>query len=143
MKGTDGTTTLTGYVSPNLKTLKLNHGADRSEIKGQDGVTSGLILNNEVVECTFDVIPEGSSVANAKLSAQLPTPGCICVITGLPVIKIGSFTDSTDGVLNSGNSTQPWIYEGGGSVNGESEKEWSMSIPLKRYVGITSGTPIS
>lgn len=138
MKGADGTTTLTGYVSPNLKTLKLTHSADRNEIKGQAGLTTGLIFNNQVLECQFDIIPEGTSVANAKLSAQLPPAGCICHIASLPVIGLGFFTDA----LNA-TTTNPWIYEGGGTINGESEKEWSMTVTLKRYEGITSGSPIS
>lgn len=139
-----GCTALTGYVSPNMQSLKANHKADVKTTKGQNGKTTTAYYSDEQIELTFDVIPEGttpgSAIVEAKKSAGLPAVGSAFTITGLPIIVIGAFTD---GLNTNGTSTQPWIYEGGGTISGEADEKWTLSLPLKRYEGITSGTAIS
>lgn len=138
--GAVGIASLSGYVSPNLKTLKLGHNNTADEIKGQDGEISALIFSGDSVECTFDFIPQGTSIANAKKAAGIPASGAAVTVTGLAIIAFGPFSD----VLNTdAGNTQPWIYSGGGSISGESEQKWMASLPLKRYIGITSGTAIT
>lgn len=129
-----------GYVSPNLKTLRLRHASDVKRIKGQKGLTTGLLANDEMVECTFDFIMEGTTKANSRLSARLPAVLACVDIANLPVIILGTFTD----VLNNAATTgTPWIYEGEGSINGESEDVWSGTMTLRRYVGIPTWSIIS
>lgn len=135
-----GAAVLTGYVSPNIQTLKLSHGTDNISIKGQTGLTTGKIFNDQILECTFDVIPEGTAVANALASASLPPPGCKGLITGLPIVIVGLFADAFN--TNAG-TTIPWIYEGGGTIDAPNDKQWSCSIPLKRYEGITTWAVVS
>ncbi len=131
---------LAGYVSPNLQTLRLQHAAESDKIKGQAGNTTGLILQDDMLECTFEVIPEGTTVANAKTSAGLPAAGTTFTITGLPIIAAGGFADALN---TGGGNTQPWIYEGGGQIHGDKAGKWTATLPLKRYPGITSGTAIT
>src|SRR5687768_8196567 len=84
-----------GYISPNLQSLKVTHNAGSvNEIKGQTGVVTGLLINDEMIECTFDFIPEGTTIANAKLSARLPEVGTRVNTANLPVVAIGSFADA-------------------------------------------------
>lgn len=129
---------LSGYVSPNLQTLRVNHTADADRIKGQTGKTTGLIFEDDVLECTFEVIPEGTTVANAKKSAGLPAAGTAFTLSGLPVIEMGGFADA----LNDAG-TSPWIYEGGGSINMMANGKSTLTLPLKRYPQITSGTVVT
>lgn len=125
---------LSGYVSPNLQTLRANHNADVIEIKGQDGNVNGVIANNDWVECTFDFIPQGSTIANSKLSAGTPAAGTGFTIANLPVITFAGIAD----VFN----TDDWIYVGG-NFELPSDRNAVGSITLRRYPGITSTTAIT
>lgn len=132
-------TTIAGYVSPNIQTLALKGSADNQRIKGQSsGSTTSIIGMDDIVECTFDFIAEGTTLAAAKVSAAAPQNLASAAITGLPVIAFGAFTD----VLNTnGGNTQPWIFEMDAQVNGKLQA-WEGSITLRRYPLITSGTAI-
>lgn len=134
-----GITGLAGYISPNLQTLKVKHGAEIDRIKAQTGNTTSLISSDEYLECTFDFIAEGSTIANAKLSMGIPPALSGVTVTGLPIIAMGPFTD---GLNTNGANTQPWIYEADGSGNGNADKKWDGTLTLRRYPFITSATAI-
>jgi hypothetical protein len=142
----DGATPVVGYVSPNLKTLRLSHASKVDEIKGQTGETGSAIASGDSIECTFDFVPEGimttpgTGQTNAKASARIPAALSGVLITGLQIIACGPFADALN--TDAGN-TQPWVYMGGGSVSGASESEWTASLPLKRFIGITSAAALS
>lgn len=126
---------ITGYITPDLQTLRVAHGSKVDEIKGQDGEYNAFIVSGERFECEFTYIPQGSTVANAKLSAQLPPIGSSGVISGLPVIIMGSIAD----VFNTG----VWYYQGGGSTNQQNDQHWTGSFTLVRYPGIATTTALS
>jgi hypothetical protein len=134
--------TLSGYVSPKPETLRLTHTAEVERIKSQTtGNTDSLISHDEALECTFDVIAEGTSFANAKKSAGLPAPLSGFGITGLPIIEVGAWTDAFN-VTTGGVLGNPWVYEGGGTINGFIDGKWTLSLPMKRYPGIANVTAI-
>jgi len=131
--------TLNGTVSYDEKSLRLAHNGTITNIKNKAGETVGLVATDEMLECTFNFIPYGTSVAAATDNSDCPDLLSGCVITGMPVIVMGSFTDALN--ATSGN---PWIYEGGWEVNGTGDGEpWSASASMKRYPGITSVTAIT
>lgn len=123
-----------GYASPNLQTLRIRHNADLKMIKGQKGLTTGLMLNDEVIECDFDFIMESTTRTLARAAGRLPDPGAPIDITHAPVIQLGWLADSLNNTT-AGNS-YPWIYLGGGSINGASDNYWSGVLPLRRFRGI-------
>lgn len=131
---------ITGYISPNLDSLRLiDNAPDAVESKGQTGEVDGLIIPEDtILECTFELRPRGTSETNARKSASLPTKGATIVISNLPVIEVGAFSDA----LNN-SSGSPWFYLGGGQINGAGSDKWSLTLPLKRYKNITSGTAVS
>lgn len=130
----DGTS-LSGYVSPNVQTLRVSHQGKVDEIKGQDGEYNSFITSGEKFECEFNFIPEGSTIANAKASAQFPPLGSAGAISGLPVVVAGSVSD----VFNTG----VWYYQGGGTDNGAHDANWTGTFTLHRYPGITTTTAIT
>jgi len=138
--GALGCASLSGYVSPNLQSLRLSHAADVEEIKGQTGKTTGIIAEDDTLECSFEFIAEGTTIANAKLSAGIPAAGAAFTITGLAIIAMGGFTDALN---TNGGNTQPWVYEGGGNLVAVANGKITGTIPLKRYLAITSGTAIT
>jgi hypothetical protein len=134
---------LSGYVTPRMESLRLTHVAEIDKIKGlTGGNTTAMIAQDEKLECTFEVIPQGSSFANAILSAGLPAILAAFTIPGLQVIVMGAWSDALN-VTGGGVLGNPWIYEGGGSVNGFVDQKWTVSLPLHRYVAIASVTLIT
>jgi len=125
---------ISGYVSPNIQSLRVTHHGKIDEIKGQDGEFNSFITSGEKVECEFTFIPEGTTIANAKLAAQFPPLGSSGVISGLPVIICGSLSDVFGGV---------WYYQGGGSDSGPHDANWTGTFTLHRYPGITTTTAIT
>ena len=71
-------------------------------------------------------------------AAFFPPVGGSVAVTGMPVIVAGSFTDA----LNT-TTTNTWIYKGGGTIKGENASNWTGSIPLVRYPGITSAAAVT
>jgi len=138
-----GISTLSGYVSPKFESLSLTNNADFSEESDQDGAISAVVGNQRGIQCSFRFKPRATSgtntLAQAILSAGLPSVCAGVTITGLSVIAFGGFTDAFN--TNSGN-TQPWLYDGNGSLEGVHDGIWTGTITLRRYLGITSATAI-
>ena len=141
LTSTDGSSAMTaGYVAtkiPVAEGASLSHNAEVERVQDTDGDYTGLIITAEYVECTFDMRPEGSSVANALGAATIPPVGATFVITNLPIIAAGSFAD----VLNvdtggSAPETHRWVYEGGGSLRLSNTGKAMVTLPLRRYPGI-------
>lgn len=132
---------LSGTISYDERSLRVSHNGTITNVKDEDGDTVQLTATDEMLECTFTFIPYGTSIANARASAQAPDLLAAAAITGLPVIAMGSFADCLN--TDSG-STQPWIYEGGWELNGTGDGEpWTATCTLRRYPGITSGAAIT
>lgn len=137
----DSTTIIvTGWITPNLQGSGLAHSFDADEIGNQAGNVESLIGGmKEKLECEFDFIPRGSTIAIAKLSASLPPPLGKCMITGAPIIVVGSWTDAYN---TDGTNTQPWIYMGGSLAESAGGK-MTGKIKLNRFIGITSAVPVT
>ena len=138
--GAIGIASLSGYVSPNMQSLRVSHKADKQAIKGLTGKTTGLIFEDDTIEVEIEFIPEGTTIANAKKAAGIPAAGAAVTMTGLPIIAAGGFTDALN--TDAGN-TQPWIYEGDGTINAKNDGAWTATLKLMRYLSITSGTAIT
>jgi hypothetical protein len=136
----DGTTS-SGTVSPKPVSFDATHGGDVMPIKDQNGLTVGYIANDESIEVTFDVVPEGTTFANALTSAGIPKLLAKAVITGLKIVAIGPFSDGLN-VGGAGILANPWIYLGGAKLNGSADKPWGYSITLKRSPNISANTAI-
>jgi hypothetical protein len=126
-------------VQPNLKTLRVTHSGTVDKIKNQAGEFSGLIGSGEFLQCEWTYVPEGTTIANSVLSAMLPGLLTGVTISGLPIIASGPFTDALN---TNGANTQPWIYEGDGSIQGFDETKWMGNVTLFRYISITSAAAI-
>ena len=137
----DGGTTLTGTATYDERSLQVSHNGNISKIKNESGDTCALIATDDVLECRFNFIPYGTTVAAATAAAAGPDLLASAAITGMPIFKMGPFADALN--TDSG-STQPWFYEGGWDVNGSADGEpWSISFSLFRYPNITSAAAIS
>lgn len=137
----DSTTIIvTGWITPNLQGSGLTHSFDTDEIVNQAGNVESLIGGvREKLECEFDFIPRASTLAIAKLSAALPPPLGKCLITGAPIIVVGTWTDAYN---TNGGNTQPWLYVGG-SLTESAGGKMTGKIKLMRFIGVTSAVPVA
>ena len=129
--------------APNLQSGTLDHSGDVKETKNMSGQVSSLFNSEETFVANFEMIPEagsGNTVANAKIGAQLPAILTAVTMSGFPVVAVGSIADAFN--VNA-NGTNPWLYEGGGKINLVSDGAWTMSVELKRRIGITSGSAVT
>lgn len=132
-KDPDNTAMAVAFVTPNIQGIKLNHSADVQKIKSTTGEFTGLISSGDYLTCAFDYIIEGTSLANAKASAQIPQTLSTAEITGLSIIAAGPFVDAYN---TDGSNTQRWIYEGGASSDFFNDKNATGQITLSRYINI-------
>lgn len=135
----DGLTTISGYISPNMQSGRLTNNADVIDIRNSAGVLASIIANDEFLECSFDFVPEGSNYANALLSGTLPPIPTFVAITGMMVIPCGPWSDAFN-VTSGGLLACPWIYRGGGTVNGTAAGQVTLSMTLRRHQGFTAGS---
>lgn len=131
----DNTAMATVYVTPNIQGIKINHSGEVQKIKSTGGEITGLIGSGDYITCSFDYIFEGTSIANAKASAQIPQLLSTCTVTGLPIIACGPFID---GFNTDAGNTQRWIYEGGGSGDYKNAAAGTGTVTLNRYINITA-----
>lgn len=125
------------YATPNVQSLRVVHNVDATPIRGVTGKVTGVIGNDDSLECTFEMIPE-NSIANGVdgplVSAALPKIPSAFTISGLQVIECGGIANALNGL---------WVYLGGGVINAFSDNFWTMSLPLRRFQGITSATVVT
>ena len=140
----DGTS-VSGYIMPNLQAADITHHASEEMIRSKTGaITSGLVAG-EYLECTFQLIPESDSVANAAISATIYPAGTTFAITGMPAVAVGPFPDA----FNVSGSTAPtknrWVYFSGGSSKHSNTGMATQSITLRRFVeldGLTAAVVV-
>jgi hypothetical protein len=126
-----------GYVFPNVQAADISHEAESDRVKSSSGEYTGIILSGEKLSCSFDLIPEGDTLAHAAVAGSLPPIGSTFDLRGLPVVAAGSWSDAFN-VSASGSYLQNrWIYEGGGTVSGKNTGNFTMRVTLHRYPSIT------
>lgn len=129
---------ITGYASPKIESIRLVHGAEIERLKSQNtGNTEGIIAQDEILECTFDVVPQGASVATALESISIPLVLATFSTSGFHVMEIGSWSDALN-VTSGTPGGHVWVYEGGAAPGGQIGNKWTLTLPLRRYVAIAS-----
>ena len=128
------------HPGANTTGATLTHENDVDRIKGTTGEYTGVISSGDSLSCEFNLIPEATTLANSLKSASLPAAPTGVTITGMQIVACGPFSDAFN--TNAGN-TQPWIYEGGGRLVVSNSEKWMLTLPLKRYIGITSATAVT
>lgn len=74
----DSTTTAgnTGtFASGKVQSVSYEHGADKAEVKGDDGEVKSVIFSNVNERITVEVVPTGTTIALAVASNVLPAIG--------------------------------------------------------------------
>ncbi len=131
-----------GYVMPTVTGWNVTHQADNIKTKDSHGNIQSTTGHGEYLECQFDLVPDGTSLANSRLASTLPPIMSTVVISGADVFPSGPFADAINVAGGSAPETSRWIYEGGGSVRQSNDGHAVVSITLRRYPNIVGGTAI-
>lgn len=128
----DSGTAISGYISPAIESCNLTYNAEIEEIKSEGGDIVATIHSGGHLEATFELRPEGDSVAEAKASARIPDMGATMQLTGMPVIAAGPFSDAfnTDG---SGILANRWLATGQGSIRTTQSGKAMVTATFRRY----------
>lgn len=132
--------TLSGTITRNTESLEVTAGGNLREQENSANEVSSLLGSRDYLECSWNFVPDGATIAAAVISGSVPQAGAGVAISGFPVIKMGPFSDGLN--TNSGN-TQPWIVQPGARIVGSKEGPWAVQFTARRYIGITSATPIT
>jgi len=123
----------------NYRRGSLRHITDVKKVR-RKGRTTSIFNSEESIECTFDFIAESATgtpparvhaTTGATSSAQMPEVLSRVKVENAPAIKCGWRSDAING-----DTVDPWIYEGDGSITMDDEEAWGGSITLRRYRGI-------
>ena len=140
---------ITAAASPNIESLRMTHNGEVTRGMDPSGTINRMTSHGEFLECEFTFTPIGDTKAEAITNAKLPPLLSGVDIEGLPIIAVGDtsgdgFTDALNSAGAGATNTQPWIYEGGGSLDLSAPGAvWQMTVTLRRYKGITSATAIN
>lgn len=137
----DGTS-VSGYITPELASASLRQISDTQRTMNYQGDVVAVHSSGLYYECTFRLIPFGTTGANAKTSAQILSPMATFNIDGLPIVAAAPFTDIFN-VTSGGVQANLWIYEDGATLDLSNNSDAGMSLTLRRYPSIAGGTAIN
>ncbi len=146
MYGKTGTDLGAAYVNPAMDEASVTVGFTHTEVVGTSGEVSLIRSKGEYLEATFQLRPcdtngDGTSTTDALLSARLPGAGFSFRVTGMKAFAAGSFTNALNYVEST--QTQPWFVQPGATLRGPSQDVATITLTARRYLGITSHTPVT
>jgi hypothetical protein len=130
-----------GFVMPPVSAFALTHGFKSSESMDGVGEIDSITLSGEYIECQFDLVFSGSSVANQAAGERSFPIGATVTISGAPVRAFGPFTDAIN-VTSGGIEGYKWIYVTGTNIRRSSGGESTGSVTLRRYPKISGASVI-
>ena len=130
------------YVSPIITSFDITHHAKEDTTMNQNGDIVATLTCGEYIECSFELIPFGSTTAAAKDSAYIPPDNSVCTITGMPIIKVGTFTDALNVAGGALPQSAKWIYASGWNLHMVNESKGTARVTLRRYPKLTGGAAI-
>jgi hypothetical protein len=141
----DNAAAVEGYVVPSIEGANLTYSANLEEVMNDDGEIVATIHTGGYIEASFDLLPEGATIADAKSSARIPEKGDTLVITGMPVVACGPFSDAFNVTTGGGTILDNrWVAVGNGSLRLVKAGKATATAVFRRYeniaptVGITS-----
>jgi len=133
------------WVVPEWESVDISVQAAETQTLNYEGVIVGVHWTGEFIEASLRLKPFGTTVANALLSATLISRGYTAVITGMPVIAAGVWTDAFNVSSTTPSfgtlSTYRW-HVVADSVSLQNAGAAGKSVTLRRFPGIPGGAAI-
>lgn len=128
-------TETSGYVDPEMDEASLTVNFTFTEQVNVSGEIDSIRSKGEYLEAQFTLRPNGTDDAAARNAATLPGAGWKFTVTGMKVIKAGSFADAFN--YNASTNPAPWYVQPGASLRGPSQDAATLTVTARRYANVT------
>jgi hypothetical protein len=123
-----------------LESMDITHECDSEQIKNSSGEVVANVSAGDRLSATFNIIPSGATVADAKLAAAITKGNGRVNVTSADAVNIGSDFTAGPPVTGSDSINGDWIYIGGGSLKFTQSGKAMLSLPCVKYAGINGAT---
>ena len=147
-----GTAHNSSFVNPVVESYSIAPFADHRELVGASGEVTSTRTTRSGLECTLQIRPEGTTAANARLSGSIPSVGNTAAISGMAVIKMGTFLDAwnvsynatpTAHVAYTTDGTTLWHVVSVSPMTGGPQDPQMYSVTMRRYAGLASNVVVA
>lgn len=132
-----GTTLLAAGIAT-LESMDISHEADTEQVKNSSGEVVANVSSGDRLSATFNIIPSGSTPADALLAASIPNGNGRVNITLADSVAIGGTMGGGGSGLNAINGD--WIYNGGGSLKFTQSGKAMLTLPCVKFALINGAT---
>ncbi len=123
-----------------LESMDITHECDTEQVKNSSGEVVANVSAGDRLSATFNIIPSGATVADAKLAAAISNGNGRVNVTSADSINIGSAFTAGSPVTGTDSINGDWIYIGGGSLKFTQSGKAMLSLPCVKYAGINGAT---
>lgn len=123
-----------------LESMDITHECDTEQVKNSSGEVVANVSAGDRLSATFNIIPSGATVADAKLAAAISNGNGRVNVTLADSINIGSAFTAGSPVTGSDSINGDWIYIGGGSLKFTQSGKAMLSLPCVKYALINGAT---
>ena len=123
-----------------LESMDITHECDSEQIKNSSGEVVANVSAGDRLSATFNIIPSGATVGDAKLAAAITKGNGRVNVTSADAVNIGSDFTAGPPVTGSDSINGDWIYIGGGSLKFTQSGKAMLSLPCVKYAGINGAT---
>lgn len=138
---------ISAYVQPVVESYSIAPFADHRELTGASGEVTSTRTTRKGLECTLQLRPEGTaygSGSDVKVSATMPAIGNTAAISGMPVIKMGDFSDAWNCTQGGSNeSGKLWHVVSISPMTGGPQDPQMYSVTMRRYLGLSGNTVVA
>jgi hypothetical protein len=123
-----------------LESMDITHECDTEQVKNSSGEVVANVSAGDRLSATFNIIPSGATVADAKLAAAISNGNGRVNVTSADSINIGSAFTAGSPVTGTDSINGDWIYIGGGSLKFTQSGKAMLSLPCVKYTLINGAT---
>jgi hypothetical protein len=123
-----------------LESMDITHECDTEQVKNSSGEVVANVSAGDRLSATFNIIPSGATVADAKLAAAISNGNGRVNVTSADSINIGSAFTAGIPFTVTDSINGDWIYIGGGSLKFTQSGKAMLSLPCVKYTLINGAT---
>ena len=140
----DAHTSGTIYASPKISDISYKAFGSLEENAGVQGDITSIGISREGIEITFTLMPHGGTKAKARYGAYVFRVGAPVTISNAPTIKLIGHEGATGiyaDILTCTTSTPAFVVSH--DIKQSTTGYTTGTITVRRYIGITSSTPVA
>jgi hypothetical protein len=132
------------YASPKITDISYKALGAFEEVAGVQGDITSVATSREGIEITFTLMPHGGTKAKARYGAYVFRVGAPVTISSAPTIMLIGHEGATGiyaDILNCTTTTPAFVVSH--DIKQSTTGYTTGTITVRRYIGITSSTPVA